>query len=955
MQVRLLGPVDVTVRDVVRPVRGLRRKALLAALALHAGHPVDADRLIEIVWDGRPPSTASNSLQRHVSYLRGDLGARETITASLHGYVLDLPGEGTDVDVAERLVRESRDPGDPAGNAARLRTALALWRGRPLADVSSLSWMNEQAERLTRIELEAVQALVDARLALGEHAPLVPDLERLAGRHPYHEQIHHKLMLALYRSGRQAEALNTYQRLRTTLADELGIHPSRELRELAAAILRQDATLDPPAAPVRLTSTPTAGPVPAQLPVPARGFTGRRRELAQLDELLGAAQAAHRTGSATTVVVVLSGTAGVGKTTFATHWAHQTAGRFPDGQLYVNLHGFDANGALTSPAAAIRGFLDAYGVPAQQIPAGLAAQSALYRSVLAGKRTLVVLDNARDAEQVRPLLPAAPGCLVLITSRNQLTPLVASEGAHPLVLDLLPPQDARDLLARRIGAARVAAEPATVDDIIAQSARLPLALAIVAARAATRPAFPLAALAAELRQAADGPDTDLGPFHAGDPATDMRAVFSWSYRTLSPRAARLFRLLGLHPGPDITVPAVASLAGLPTAQIRELLTELTRTHLLTEHAPGRYTFHDLLRAYARELAGIRDSAEDRHHAQHRMFDHYLHSADSAARRLDPHRETIIPGPPHPDVLAETFAGYGPALAWYTAEKAILTATIEQAARCGFDGHSWRLAWTLFDFLDIHGYWHDLITVQSVALASARRLADGRGQAHAHWGLARAHAQLTGNDEALTHFQHALALFEQTGDRTSQAHTQLNLAWANDREGRYAQALLHAREATALYEAIGDLAGQADGHNAIGWYLTHLGEHEQALTYCRQSLTLHEETGDQRGITQAWDSLGYVHTNLSEFDQAADCYQRALDLIRQLRIRYDETIVLTHLGDSRHAAGDVPGARLAWRHALTILDELQHQDAAAVRTKLHQLAVATRPTDDSGRTTVVNRS
>ncbi|WP_326557625.1 AfsR/SARP family transcriptional regulator [Micromonospora sp. NBC_01796] len=940
IQVRLLGPVDVTVGGVVRPVPGLRRKALLAALALHAGQPVSSDRLIDIVWDGKPPSTASNSLQRHVSYLRDELGVRQAIAVRPHGYLLDLPGEVTDVQTAERLIRESGDNRDPAGNASRLRAALALWRGRPLADVTGLTWLDEQADRLARIELVAIRDMVDVRLALGEHALLVPELERLTRQHPYHEQLHHRLMLALYRSGRQAEALAAYQRLRATLAEDLGVDPSRALRDLEAAILRQDADLDPPVTTVVPGPAPVAVPVPAQLPVPVRGFAGRHHELARLDGLLTTAASPPAspgaTGSATTVIAVVSGTPGVGKTAFAVHWAHRVADRFPDGQLYVNLRGFEADGASLPPATAIRGFLDALGVPARRIPADLAAQAALYRSVLAGRRVLVLLDNARDVEQVRPLLPAAPGCLVLVTSRDELTPLIASEGAEALILDLLTAEEARDLLVRRVGADRVAAEPGTVDDIITRSARLPLALAIVAARAAIRPAFPLAALAAELHRAADGPDPDLDPFDGGDPATDIRTVFSWSYRTLSVGAARLFRLLGLHPGPDIAEPAVASLTGLPPARVRPLLAELTRTHLLAEHAPGRYACHDLLRAYAGELAGTRDGAPERVDTQRRMFDHYLHTGDTTARLLDPHRDPIIRSVPHPGTTPEPFTEYAPALAWYAAEKPVLLAMVEQAARTGFDGHSWRLAWILFDYFDIHGYWHELIGVQRIAMAAARRLADESGQAHAHWGLARAHAKLGRSGPALTHFRHALELFERTGDLTGQAHTHLNLAWAMDRQGRYAEALPHARQASALYRATGNRAGQADGLNAIGWYLTHLGDHRQALDCCRRSLALHEETGDRRGVTQAWDSLGHVYTRLGDFDRATDCYHRALDLVRQLSIRYDETIVLTHLGDARHAAGDLAGTRLAWQRALTILDQLGHHDAETIRTKLHHV-------------------
>ncbi|SCL50516.1 AfsR/SARP family transcriptional regulator [Micromonospora chersina] len=944
IQVRLLGPVDVTEGDQARPVPGLRRKALLAALALHAGDAVHPDLLIDIVWDGTPPATAKNSLQRHISYLRRVLGGRTAIAVRPHGYVLDLPPEATDLHLAQRLIGESRHPAEPAERAVALRAALALWRGRPLADLAGLRWLDEQAERLAGLELSAREALLDARLALGEHASLVPELARLADEHPYHEQIHHRLMLALYRDGRQVDALAAYQRLRTTLATDLGVDPSPALCRLHAAILRQDAELAPPAMgePCRVAGAPAgqpapSGPVPAQLPMAVRGFAGRRPELARLDALLRAARTSRADQPGTLPIAVVSGTAGVGKTAFAVHWAHRVAGEFPDGQLYVDLRGFADHGCPVDPAAAIRGFLDAFGVPAQRIPVEPTAQAALYRSMLAGRRVLVVLDNARDAAQVRPLLPATPGCLVLVTSRTELTPLVVSEGADPLTLDLLSTQESRELLAGRLGADRLATDPGAVDDLIARCARLPLALAVVAARAVTRPDFPLATLTAELRRAAEEPDAALDPFDGGDLATDIRAVFSWSYRTLTTEAARLLRLLSLHAGPDIAAPAAASLAGRSAALVKPLLAELARAHLLGEVAPGRYACHDLLDRYAAELAHTHDDASDRQRARHRMLDHYLHTADGAARLLDPHRDPITDSTHEPGTVPTVLAGYAEALAWFRAERPVLLAAVAEATRTGSDRRAWQLAWTLLDFLDAHAYWHDLAAVQDLAMTAARRLGDRLGEAHAHWGLARARAKLGDHEDARRHFQRALELFELTGDRTSQAHTRLNLAWVLDRQGRYAEALPHAREALALYEALGHVAGQADGLNAIGWYLTHLGEHRQALGHCRRALDLHQRTGDRRRAAQAWDSLGHVHGNLGDHERATECYRNALALTRQLSIRYDETIVLTHLGSARRAAGDREEARAAWRHALAILEQLNHPDADVVRVQLAQLS------------------
>ena len=616
MQVRLLGPVDVAADDGPRPVHGLRRMAVLATLALHCGEVVSTGRLADVVWGQAAPVTAVNTLQSHVSFLRHVLGSKAAIRARPPGYVLDLAGDGTDVRLAESLFRQGRQSADPVRGALRLHEALALWRGRPLADLAGLPWMEEQAERLDLLHVQVKQAWFEARLASGEHVALVPELEQMVADRPLDEHLRALLMLALYRSGRQTDALAAFQQMRRTIVAELGADPGRELRDLETAILRQDPALDPPAPAAGPARALPRMPVPAQLPPAVAAFAGRGAELASLDALLPAAAQAGPGRDAAAVMVVLSGTAGVGKTALAVHWAHQMAAQFPDGQLYVNLQGFDPDGTVLEPSEAVRGFLEAFGVPAARIPAALAAQAGLFRSLLAGRRVLMVLDNARDAAQVRPLLPGSPGCLAIVTSRDRLAGLVARECAHPLALDLLSAAEARDLLARRLGSGRVDREPAAVDDIIAGCARLPLALTIAAARAATSPGFPLRVYGTELRGAARA----LDPLPGGDLTTDVRAVFSWSYRALSDPAARMFRLVGLHPGPDISLAAAASLAATRPGQARVPLDELTQAHLLAEHTPGRYTCHDLLRAYATEQALAHDSQDARDAAVHRVLD-----------------------------------------------------------------------------------------------------------------------------------------------------------------------------------------------------------------------------------------------------------------------------------------------------------------------------------------------
>jgi DNA-binding SARP family transcriptional activator len=424
LRVRLLGSIDVLVDGTFRPVRGQRSTAVLAMLALQPGEIVSTDRLIEIVWGDHPPSSPEATLQSQVSRLRDTLGDRTAIRACSRGYVLDLGDEATDVQSAERLIRHAADSGDLRERESGLRDAITLYRGRPLADLTGTAWFGEQADRLDQMLMQARRGLIETRLALGEHLQLVGELETLSREHPLDEQIHWQLMLALYRAGRQSEALAVYRRLRRTLDDELGIAPSRPLRDLETAILRHDASLGTP--PSRAAAPPAR--VPAQLPLPIDGFTGRVREIKDLDSLLPDPDDIGP--SVGMPVAALSGTAGVGKTTLAVHWAHRIAARFHDGQLYVNLRSFGPTESQVDPANAVRGFLDALGVPSERIPTDLDARVGLYRSLLAGKRILVVLDNARDADQIRPLLPGAPGCLAVVTSRHQLTGLAAIEGAR---------------------------------------------------------------------------------------------------------------------------------------------------------------------------------------------------------------------------------------------------------------------------------------------------------------------------------------------------------------------------------------------------------------------------------------------------------------------------------------------------------------------------------------------
>jgi DNA-binding SARP family transcriptional activator/Tfp pilus assembly protein PilF len=922
----------------------LQQRVVLGVLLLHANRPVGREQVIEAVWGSAAPTYAVNLLQKHVSGLRRALdparseeAASQLLAWTDGGYLLTVAAGDLDLDVFDRELaraRGARAANNLSAAAEALRTALEPWRG-PAFDGLVSPLLDAQREWLAERWIGAVEDRIDVDLALARANPadVVTELRQLIADHPVRERLRLLLMLALYRSNRQAEALAAFQDARTYLREDLGIEPAEPLQRLHQQILATDPNLAAPAAadpPVAVA--PEANrwqPAPAQLPHSLPYFTGRDAETARLHELATVSSGAA--GSESVMIVAITGPAGVGKTAMAVHWAHQVSGRFPDGQLYMNLRGFDPSGSVVETGDAMRDFLEALGVPAERVPTSLNGQSALYRSVLAGRRVLVVLDNARDADHVRALLPGAPGSLVVVTSRNQLSSLVASDGAYPLVLDLLSTAEARELLARRLGLDRVTAEPRATDDIIASCARLPLALAIVAARAATRPDFALAVQADELRKARGG----LDAFDGEDPTTNARVVFSWSYQQLSDDAARLFRLLGLHPAPDLAARGAASLAGVPIERLRPALAELTRTHLVTERAPDRFAVHDLLRAYAAEQAYRLDTDSHRQAAISRMFCYYLHTAYAATRLLDPHRDPITIEPIPPGTSNTPLADGADALAWFNAEHTALLAVLE-AARGGFDALVWQLAWTLVTFHDRQGLWHDSTAAQRAGLEAAERLGDRLGQAVTSRSLARACAHLGRHDEAHRYLRHALYLFGELGHLTGQADTHFNFARLAHRQGRNDEALGYARRALDLYSAADNPAGQAAALNAVGWFHVVLGDPNQALTYCREALTLHRELGERTGTASTLDSLGYAHHHLGHYDRAIACYEEAIDLWRDLGDRYNEADTLTHLGDTHHDANQPDRGRQAWQRALTILDELGHADAEQVRSKLNTL-------------------
>jgi len=929
----VLGSVEATINGRPADLGHARQRGVLAVLLVEVNHLVTSDQLINRLWGDHFPRRARATLHGYLSHLRTALATTDdaAIVRQPGGYVLATAETATvDLHSFRQLVTLARAADDDRHAVSLFDQALRLWRAEPFASLDT-PWINALRDTLRQERLAAQLDLGDRRLRLGQHAALLAELTVRAQAHPLDERLAGQLMLTLHRCGRAADALNFYERTRRRLVRELGIGPGSHLRQVQAQILRQDAA-PLPAPPGSTASSRIPGrpsEVPAQLPLSVPAFTGRRDEIAQLDGLLPAADgAATWVRPAAVVISAVSGMAGVGKTALAVYWAHRARTAFPDGQLYVNLRGFDPGGSVVGPEEAVRGFLDAFGVPPARIPYGFQAQVGLYRSLLADRRVLVVLDNARDAEQVRPLLPGAPGSLALITSRNRLTSLAAAEGAHLLSVDQLPPTEARALLTGRLGRHRVPAEPVAVDEIIERCAGLPLALAIVGARAVAQPHLPLAVLADELREAR----TRLDALDGGDAATQIRAVFSWSYQTLGSDAARLFRLLGLHPGPDVAVPAAAALADVPPERARVLLAELTAGQLLTEHTSGRYTTHDLLRAYATDLVTTHDGHDVRGTATHRMLDHYLHTAYLADEMLTSRRAPIALPTAQPGARPEKLTNHDQALAWFAVEYPILLASIEQAPS-EFATHTWQLALTLTTFLDRQGHWSVLATAQTTALNRAQHQNDLTGQASAHRGLGLAYDRLGRSDDARTHHLFALDLFQKLDNHAGQARIHQNLGRMCSARGDFTEALDHARQTLIHYQACHDRGGQAIAFNHLGWYRTKLGDYDQALQHCRQALALAQEIGDLNGQAHTWDSLGYIYHHRGDYERAVDCYQHALDMFSVTGDRHSEATGLAYLGDTHHAAADHKAARDAWTRALGIFDELGHPDADPLRDKL----------------------
>ncbi len=921
MELRLLGAVRMLVVGAEIDLGPARQRCVLAALAVHPDQVISVDRLTECVWGDCSPHRARQTLVSYLSRLRQVLaGAEGAIERRPGGYALAI--EPSDVDLYRFRRLRSQARAETGRRAAELlEQALDQWQGEALAGLSG-DWAEAERDRLHRERWDAEWDLTDALLGLGHGESLVAGLATRAAEHPLDERVAGQYLLALHRAGRTADALAHYRRLRDRLVEDLGTDPGTALRDTHQQILVGDPALAVPA------REKPAGQVvtPRQLPAAPAPFVGRTDLLGQLDAV---------TTSGTVVIWALAGAGGIGKTALAVHWARRRLDRFPDGQLFLDLRGFSADGEVMDPATALRGLLATLGVEPGRIPDDAHAQGALFRSLVAGKRMLLLIDNAVDTSQVASLLPGSESCTVLVTSRNLLSGLLAGYGARPLRLDALVGVEARALLSGKLGEERIAAEPEAVDDLLRFCGGFPLALSIVAGLAQARPRLPLAALVAELRE------FGLGALDGGDPAASLPSVLSWSYRRMSPGQLTMLVLVGIAPGTDIDLRAIAALAGLPKEEARTVLLSLERASLIEQHAAGRFAMHDVIRRHAVDTARTLPE-EVRSAALHRVVDFYLHSAYAADRIIDPHAPQVAIDDAAMGVDPVALADVSAASAWLSAEHDQLLAAQRTAAVQGRHEAAWQLAWVLTTFHLHQGLRHDALTVWLTALDAVEQMALADATIHIRTFrlLGYTYCELGRHDEGVGYLERALELAERHHDATEQAHVHRLLTRVWGYLGDFRRALDHAERTLDHFQAIDDPGMEAEALNAAGWCNAVLGDYDSARARCQAALDLFRRLRNIDGEAATLDSIAYIDHHSGRHDCAVSNYVRAVALQRELGDSRNEAETLEKLGHSQAALGHYQDAHETWRRAHELY-VAQERDESARRVQ-QQIGVLHRP-------------
>lgn len=939
VEFRLLGHIEAAVDGTPLPIGYARLRCVLAVLLVEANRPVSVDHMVDRVWGtSRLPDQPRRAVQHSMALLRRVLAGVDDVTIARKsgGYQLTVAADRIDLHRFQTLLDRARAAGRDDSTEALLAEALRLWRGEPFADLDT-PWLNSLRGRLNGQRHAARLDLADVRLRLGRHATLLTDLAGQVEEHPLDERLAGQYLLCLYRCGRPAQALEHYQRLREQLVEQLGADPGPALRRLHQQILTADPAIALPRDdfPAVVAPGPT---VPRQLPARPRSFVGRGAELDRLGTAV-AEQAASGDGM---LVGVISGGGGIGKTWLALHWAHRHSDSFPDGQLYVNLRGFDPSGQPMSPDVAIRGFLDALGVDPASVPVEPEAQIGLYRTLVAGRRVLIVLDNARDMAQVAPLLPGSPTCVVLVTSRNRLSGLATAHGALLLPLDVLPGTEALQLLTTRIGPARAAAEADVVAELAAYCGGVPLALSIIAGRALIYPDFPLSALAAELRET-----TRLSSvLDDGDPATGLTAVLSWSHQALEVRAARVFELLGLAPGPDVGLPAAAALAELTPSQAREALWALENASLLQQQVPGRWRLHDLVRRFAADEATKRHTESDRTAALLRLTDFYLHTAGEKGRSLPAPVAALALGRVtnrHPDEAS--------VLEWFAAERVNLLAVQELAVAHGWHDRVVAVPGVLEPFHLRQGHSHAQLVAWRAGLAAAQQIADPATLTVAHGALGNACMRAGLHDEAIDHLSSALSLAEQSGNAVGEAVTHFVLAWAWGQHGDDRRALAHAADALRRFRALGSASLTGWALTTVAWYQSRLDECDDARVAAEEALELHRGDHDEEGEAAALDSLGHAAHRSGDLPRAVEHYRRSVMLRRARGSTYLEADTLVRLGEAYADLGEHARTMAVWHRALGLY-RMQHRfgDEEVLASRMATMDGASMPNSRLSMTT-----
>ncbi|MFK0113874.1 BTAD domain-containing putative transcriptional regulator [Streptomyces sp. NPDC091217] len=891
LRVWVLGPLMLQVAGKTAEVGASKARDLLSLLALQPGLAVGQDEIVDVLWAGRPPASCLNLVHTYVARLRRMLtpayepgragqASNGVLRRIRTGYLLHLSqGQSDAAEFTDLVARASAEA--PAVAFRQSGAGLRLWRGAVLRDSSHQVREHPAAVALTRMRMSLVQSYTDGALALGRPADALPELQKAADLDPLHEGVHARMMLALAASSQQAAALALFAQLRTRLDEQLGVAPGPELTEAQLRVLRMD--LPRPAVSVS-ASEPSLTP-PALLPYDLPYFTGRDEQLARLDAL--------RSGRSTGVCVLV-GAAGVGKTALAVHWAHRARDHFPDGQLFVDLRGYSPEGAPLRPAEALVRFLLALGVASERIPGTSEAAADLYRTLTAGRRMLVVLDNAVDVDQVRPLLPGGPGCLVLVTSRNRLAGLAVRDGAHRLSVDVFGAEESRLLLVRTLGKARVEAEPEAAAELADICGHLPLALRI---SAANLDHAPRRALRDQTDELCEGDRLGLLSVD-GDDAYAVRTAFGVSYHALSAPVRRLFRLLALVPGPDIGVEAAAVLTSTAPREAARLLEQLSAAHLIREHRRGRYRCHDLLMLYAAERLRLEEPRAAGEAASARLYAWLLAAVNRCARLLYPGTQRM-PGAddesgwalaslvPLPDL-----ADASTAARWLDVELPGLAAVVHRAAA---EGHpaAWQLADGLRGCSWTRKYSVDWLAVGGAALAAAR-----------HAGLPLAQA----------------AMHNLLGD----AHLQ---------QGRPDSSIAHYEQLLTLAEAADWMDGAATAHNNISTVAQISGRLRLAAEHLDHAMGIDQRNGLPHGHPVVLSNLGHTLRDLGRLQEALDCYRRAQTLLPTLGSRINQALNAADLAEVYHLLGEPARARHRLEVLLPLAREVGNQDLESFALRL----------------------